>query len=219
MPSLDFKPRCFAPAEIEKIADVSTGLQREWRRQNILPKNETGGWTRAPLKEVTKIAITKMMADLGVPLKKARDTADQVVNGVLAELVSRPGAVKINFPPMSEAKRDKIASDVWQRIICELAPGDKDLILDALPKSGWDNAVASNVWKTALDSARYWTLGSRQDVAGHIIPVKSLESLPANLAAVTLFDNRRAADIIFRRVDLPLVEVDIVEANTGGRSS
>jgi hypothetical protein len=171
------------------------------------------------LKEVTTIAITKTIADLGISIMTARETAENVVNGVLAELVSRPDAIRINFPSISEAKRDEIASDVSRQLVCALMPDKKDAVLAALPKSGWDKVVESDVWKRALDEARYWAWTPREDVANHIIPVKSLESLPDNLVAMTLFDNRRAADVIFQSVEAPLVEINVVESKTGEGSS
>lgn len=213
MTSFQFNPRCFTPSEIEKIAKVSPGLQREWRRKGQLPKNETGGWTRATLKEVTTIAITKMIADLGISIMTARETAEKVVNGVLAELVSRPDAVRINFPPTSGAKRDRIASDVSKQLISALMPDKENAILDAIPKSGWDKVVESDVWKRALDDTRFWAWTPREDVASHIIPLRSLKSLPDNLVAMTLFDNRRAADAIFRKAELPLLEVDVIDVD------
>lgn len=71
--------RTFTPAEIDAVAGLSTGLQREWRRQKALPGRSDRGWMRADLNLVVEIFIQKRLADAGFPLKEARVAASSAL--------------------------------------------------------------------------------------------------------------------------------------------
>lgn len=64
----------FTPAEAERITGVSTALQRDWRRRNLLPS--MSGHARFDVFELARMAVLKHLADRGIGPSLAGDEAD-----------------------------------------------------------------------------------------------------------------------------------------------
>ncbi|BCG98802.1 hypothetical protein MesoLj131b_08020 [Mesorhizobium sp. 131-2-5] len=168
--------RGFTPSDIEAVTGVSTGLQREWRRQKILPKKTDRGWTRIGLPELVGIFVLKKLADSGFPLREAQVAAGQAVEPVL-------NSIRSLSPDLAEWAKD---------------------VSNQPDSAGQEfNDLWANV-QQKLDRAAFLVF-SREDKRNesgpvHIIPISTLSELPDNLIMWTALDHKLAAQTIVDEV-------------------
>lgn len=82
----------FTPAEAERITGVSVALQRDWRRRNIIPRND--GHARFELFDLADILTLKLFSDAGLSLDRAKGWIPFVPATIIAFALYRPGAIE-----------------------------------------------------------------------------------------------------------------------------
>lgn len=70
--SVQMIDREFAPREAAAISKVSTALQRDWRRREIMAERQTSGWSSFTLSDVILMTGIKMLSECGFQLSDAR---------------------------------------------------------------------------------------------------------------------------------------------------
>jgi DNA-binding transcriptional MerR regulator len=88
--------REFSPGEAAKITGVSTALQRDWRRREIIPERESAGWTKFTLEDVIEMTVLKVFSDAGHSVQTVSDCASMAVLPTLAALGDTEGAVEVD---------------------------------------------------------------------------------------------------------------------------
>lgn len=169
MSALQKSAPTFTPADIAAVAGVPVSLQREWRRQEILPKKDDRGWTRITLDELARIFVLKRIADSGFTLKQAQLASYQAVKPMLAAL---------------EQQASSPESDVAAFL--------KNVLVSANKEKGRGKRPA----KKPAES-RFLILSQEGDGPSgplHILPVATLAEVPDNLIVWTALDHRRAAE-------------------------
>lgn len=100
--------REFSPADAERVTGVSVALQRDWRRRDLLPKNETGKWTSYDLGDIIKLSVMKAFADAGFSVQYVADMAGMASLPTYAAIEALPGAVEIIGDEISDKLRTTI---------------------------------------------------------------------------------------------------------------
>ncbi|MER2520224.1 MAG: hypothetical protein ABTQ34_05995 [Bdellovibrionales bacterium] len=83
----DVFPTTFSPAEVAQFTDVSTDLQRDWRRRGIIDNND--GFGVVSLREAVSIFLTKMLSTNGFGPMQAAIFTRSIVEQVLARTLNR----------------------------------------------------------------------------------------------------------------------------------
>jgi hypothetical protein len=71
----------FTPGEAERITGLSTTMQRDWRRRDILPT--THGHARFDVFELAEMWVLKLLTDRGIGPQAAMDVAPQCAAGIV----------------------------------------------------------------------------------------------------------------------------------------
>lgn len=66
-----FEDREFTPKEAAEASGVSTTLQRDWRRREILQAGSDAGWARFSLNDVIRMAVLNRCSQFGLSVKFA----------------------------------------------------------------------------------------------------------------------------------------------------
>ncbi|MER9029642.1 hypothetical protein [Mesorhizobium sp. M0674] len=185
----------FSPSDIELVSGVSTGLQREWRRQEILPRKSDRGWTRATFEELVLIFVLKKLADAGFPLREAHAAATEAVApvmGYVAQLVLEGRDNWFQSKLVEENKWSKYENPT------AVARGEFS------SKKPLVASIRSLSDDKKLRNAAYliFPRPDKPDEGNpvHIIPVANLSEVPDDLITWTTLDNRRAAETIVSAV-------------------
>lgn len=92
--------RDYSPAEVAKITGVSTTLQRDWRRREILLGREKPGWSRFGFHDIVEIFILKWFSAAGSFVKQRMDTirfaSPMASKTIWRQLMKLDGAVEIH---------------------------------------------------------------------------------------------------------------------------
>lgn len=67
--------REFSPKEAAEICNVSTALQRDWRRRKILPERKSDGWSAFELSDIIRMITIKNLSTCGFSLEAAKEIA------------------------------------------------------------------------------------------------------------------------------------------------
>ena len=69
----------YTPKEAAEISGVSSDVQREWRRRNLMPfraaRGDSREWNTFDLRQVSALTIMRVLSECGVPLERARKMA------------------------------------------------------------------------------------------------------------------------------------------------
>ncbi len=76
----------FSPKEAARVSDVSTALQRDWRRRGILPKRQGGTWSTFSLDDVIEMTAMRAFSKSGLSLEASENIAGLAVLPVIATL-------------------------------------------------------------------------------------------------------------------------------------
>ncbi|MES0171898.1 hypothetical protein [Mesorhizobium sp. M0006] len=181
----------FSPSDIELVSGVSTGLQREWRRQEILPRKSDRGWTRASFEELVLIFVLKKLADAGFPLREAHAAATEAVAPVMGYVTQLVLEGRDNW-----FQSKFLGEDKWSKHKNQVAVARGEFSSKKLPGA----SIKSDSDDKKLRNAAYLIFPRPVKLAEgdpvHIIPVANLSEVPDNLITWTALDNRRAAETI-----------------------
>lgn len=158
----------FTPSEVAAIAGVSVGLQREWRRHNILPKKDDRGWTRVEFGELVRIYALKLLAESGLPLREASSASGQAAEPLLSRLAE-----------------DSREANFWR--LCQLA---------TLARSEGRSEPVKTKRHAAPYTHRYsivWQEQHGDTSRVNVKPAKRLDEVPEHIVVWSVIDNYRAA--------------------------
>lgn len=104
--------REFSPAEAAAITGVSTALQRDWRRREIVnlanePESE-GKWTRWSLADIIRLSVMKLFSDAGMEVSNTRMIAAMAVLPTLSALAQIDEAVEFFGSEIGEDHKARI---------------------------------------------------------------------------------------------------------------
>ena len=77
----------FSPKEAAELSGVSSDVQREWRRRDLMPftaaRENSREWNAFNLRQVSALTIMRVLSECGVPLDRARKMAMAAAPNVL----------------------------------------------------------------------------------------------------------------------------------------
>jgi hypothetical protein len=90
--------REFSPAEAAAITGVSTALQRDWRRREVLKgdPNPEGKWTRWSLTDIIRLSVMKLFSDAGMEVSHTTMIASMALMPTLGALALIDDAVEFD---------------------------------------------------------------------------------------------------------------------------
>jgi hypothetical protein len=88
--SKPFTLTTFTPGEAERITGLSTTMQRDWRRRNILPA--TSGHARFDVFSLAEMWVLKMFSDRGIGPEDIREIAPMCAAGIVWNALQWGGA-------------------------------------------------------------------------------------------------------------------------------
>lgn len=104
--------REFTPAEAATITGVSTALQRDWRRRDIVkgdPDSE-GKWTRWDLNDIVRLSVMKLFSDAGMEVSSTKTIASMALMPTLGALALLDEAVEFEGDEIGDAEKARIRS-------------------------------------------------------------------------------------------------------------
>ena len=127
----------FTPREAEKITGVSTSLQRDWRRREVLPP--TKGHARFNVLELSWLLGTKLLSEKGVGPEHTKEVMDILASGITQFALQNIHAFEGNVPsiqslPTDENTRQQIAL-LEEKILQKGAGSDQAML------SAWNSAI------------------------------------------------------------------------------
>jgi len=104
--------REFSPAEAAAITGVSTALQRDWRRREIVnlvtePDSERK-WTRWSLTDIIRLSVMKLFSEAGMEVSATRIIATMAVLPTLDALTQIDQAVEFDGDEIGEEHQARI---------------------------------------------------------------------------------------------------------------
>lgn len=97
----------YSPAEAAAVTGVSTALQRDWRRRELLASaGHAGRWTRWELDDLIRLSVMKLFSDAGMDVSKTGTLAAMAILPTLGALEKVPGALVFEADGVSEKERD-----------------------------------------------------------------------------------------------------------------
>jgi len=104
--------REFSPAEAAAITGVSTALQRDWRRREIVKgePNPEGKWTRWSLTDIIRLSVMKLFSDAGMEVSSTTTVASMAVLPTLGALAQIDEAVEFEGDELAEEQKARIRS-------------------------------------------------------------------------------------------------------------
>lgn len=176
--------REFSPKEAEKITGVSTTLQRDWRRREILPQKREAGWAKFGLSDLIEMMVIKSFSEAGFSVQAAREISSLSVLPSLRAINKFPGTFEFDGDPIDESHK--------QFIIDRSVHGGNERYL----------VMAMSKQHNEPDVARMGTLEYIE------------EFLARNQAVhCTVVDCERIAKTIVDRAGLPLTRVEVENIN------
>lgn len=102
--------REFTPAEAAAITGVSTALQRDWRRREIIKgdPNPEGKWTRWALTDIIRLSVMKLFSDAGMEVSSTTTVANMAVLPTLGALALVDEAVEFDGDEIGDAQQARI---------------------------------------------------------------------------------------------------------------
>jgi hypothetical protein len=104
--------REFSPAEAAAITGVSTALQRDWRRREVLKgePNPEGKWTRWSLTDIIRLSVMKLFSDAGMDVSSTTMIASMALLPTLGALALIDEAVEFDGE-ISDVQKARIRSN------------------------------------------------------------------------------------------------------------
>lgn len=104
--------REFSPAEAAAITGVSTALQRDWRRREVVKTdpNPDGKWTRWSLNDIIRLSVMKLFADVGMDVSSTTMIASMALLPTLGALAAIDEAVEFDGDEIGDAEKARIRS-------------------------------------------------------------------------------------------------------------
>lgn len=104
--------REFSPAEAAVITGVSTALQRDWRRREIIKgePNPEGKWTRWSLTDIIILSVMKLFSDAGMEVSSTKTIAGMALMPTLSALALIDEAVEFDGDEIGDAQKARIRS-------------------------------------------------------------------------------------------------------------
>lgn len=131
--------REFTPGEAERIAGVSTALQRDWRRRKIITSKGDASWTRWSLTDLARLAVMKLFTQAGFDVSKVGVAAAMAIMPVLDAIDQFDQAFEIIRHGVSEddvakavagmrGRRETDPKDRFGRYIASFGTGEYDVV-------------------------------------------------------------------------------------------
>ena len=104
--------RDFTPAEAAAITGVSTALQRDWRRREVIKGNPNpeGKWTRWSLNDIVRLSVMKLFSDAGMEVSSTTTIASMALMPTLGALALVDEAVEFDGDEIDDAWKERIRS-------------------------------------------------------------------------------------------------------------
>lgn len=104
--------REFSPAEAATITGVSTALQRDWRRRDIIKAdpNPEGKWTRWTLADIIRLSVMKLFSDVGMEVSSTSIVAGMAIMPTLSALAQIEEAVEFSGADIGESEKMRLRS-------------------------------------------------------------------------------------------------------------
>lgn len=117
--------REYTPKEAAEASGVSTTLQRDWRRREIIQPSSNAGWARFSLDDVIRMAVLNRCSMYGLSVKfAAKWIAPIAILPVYEALECFDGAIGGDVSPTREPREDD--SQKFGRYIAAAATSDDD---------------------------------------------------------------------------------------------
>lgn len=110
--SVSIVKREFTPAEAAAITGVSTALQRDWRRREVIKgePNPEGKWTRWSLTDVISLSVMKLLSDAGMDVSNTTIIAGMALLPTLGALTLIDEAVEFDGDEVGDVEKARVRS-------------------------------------------------------------------------------------------------------------